>query len=271
MKTALLISSSVAASRVGATASAFCLRRLGVETVVLPTTLFGRHPGWGAPGGRVTDPDLLRSLWDGVSAQDIPFDGIMTGYMGDTDHVALTVEIITALRSKNPTLEVLVDPVMGDHGKLYIKDTVAQAIKTQLLPLASVTTPNAWELSYLTDHNTDDLEAIMSAARRLPCPAVVTSVQQDDRIGTLWSGEHPALVTHPKFAKVPNGGGDSLAGSFLAHILNDHPPREAMARATASVFAIISAALDNDLGELPLVRMQDALITAPPLSIRDLP
>lgn len=277
MKTALVISSCVAASRVGATASAFCLRRLGVETVVLPTTLFGRHPGWGAPGGRVTEPDLLRSIWDGVAAQDVAFDGVMTGYMGDTDHVALAAEIITGLKAKNPALHVLVDPVMGDHGKLYIKDSVAQAIKTQLLPLATVTTPNAWELSYLTGQSTDSLSSVIAATRTLPCATVVTSVEQGDSIGTLWAGEAPALMTHPKFARVPNGGGDSVAGTFLAHRLNGLPPREALARATASIFAIISAAQNQDSpsyglgGELPIVEMQDALITAPPLAIRDLP
>ena len=51
MPLALILSSHVAASRVGGSAQALALAPFGIDPVVVPTVLFGRHPGWGAPGG----------------------------------------------------------------------------------------------------------------------------------------------------------------------------------------------------------------------------
>jgi len=114
MKTVLLISSFVSSSQVGATASAFCLRRLGLEVIILPTTLFGRHPGWGAPGGQAVDHETLSSMWQAIKAQNIKFDAVMSGYMAAEDHIDLTVSIIKTVRSHNPSVKILVDPVKGE-------------------------------------------------------------------------------------------------------------------------------------------------------------
>ncbi|WP_371397126.1 PfkB family carbohydrate kinase [Fretibacter rubidus] len=272
MKTALIISSFVSASNVGATASTFCLRRLGIETAVLPTTLFGRHPGWGAPGGVKTPPDLLRDMWDGIKAQNIRFDAVMTGYMGDIDHVALAADIIAHVKEENPEAHILVDPVMGDHGRLYISEGIATAIKDTLVPLADTITPNCWELEFITGLSAQSLQNAEAAAAALPCATIVTSVEEESQIGALYyHGAKNLYISHKKFTEVPNGGGDSLAGTFLAHILNNVAETDAIARATASIFAIITAANDEDLGELPLVRLQDALTAAPPLPIRKPP
>jgi len=134
----LILSSTVASSRVGASAASFCLQRLGVETVVLPTTLMGRHPGWGLPGGGGVNAALLRDVWAGVAAQDLKFDAVLTGYMGETAHIDLSVEIIDHVRSRNPDAIIAVDPVMGDHGRLYIPKDRAAAIIERLIQKTSV-------------------------------------------------------------------------------------------------------------------------------------
>ena len=145
----LILSSTVASSRVGASAASFCLQRLGVETIVLPTTLMGRHPGWGKPGGGPTDITMLRDIWAGVAAQNIKFDAVLTGYMGETAHIDLGVEIIEHVKSRNPRALIAVDPVMGDHGKLYISKDRAEAIIDRLIPKADFITPNMWELEFI--------------------------------------------------------------------------------------------------------------------------
>lgn len=269
MKTALVISSFVGASHVGATASAFCLRRLGIETSLLPTTLFGRHPGWGTPGGDKTGPALLRDMWTGIKAQNIPFDAVMTGYMGDPDHVVLSADIIRHVKTLNPDAHILVDPVMGDAGRLYVSEEIAQAIKSQLLSLADTVTPNLWELSYLSGKSPHMPKEIAACAiEHLPCHALVTSVTDGPAIGALWASQSGSFfIRHTRFDDVPNGGGDALAGTFLAHRLCGLSPAEAMARAGASIFAIIKAAKTNALGELPLISEQDSLENAPPLKV----
>ena len=271
--TCLVMSSFVSASRVGATASAFCLRRLGVETLVLPTVLLGRHPGWGAPGGGPVDIAHLRDVWNGIKAQDIKIDAVMSGYMGSIDHAALMREIISYTKTQNPDAIILVDPVMGDHGRLYIPEPVAQAILTLLVPLADFCTPNLWELGYLTQTSAQNINEIITAAQSLPSDLLVTSVPFEDKIGALLCEKDgkASCVAHQKFESVPHGGGDALAATFLAHLLNGKTPKDSLARAVGSIFDIMSQAAGTDAGEMPLIREQNALCTAAPLTVRDLP
>ena len=260
----LVISSTVASSRVGASAASFCLQRLGIETVVLPTTLMGRHPGWGPPGGGAVDAARLRDIWEGVKAQDLQFDGVLTGYMGDTDHVDLCAEIIEHIRQQNPNVTIAVDPVMGDHGRLYIPEARAAAIIDRLVPLADFITPNLWELDYIKSHSTrhsGDLPA-----------RLITSYPDVDDIGARWESRDNGEVTvfqvsHPKFTSVPHGGGDSLAALFLGRRLLGQTSRQALAASVSSVYEIMRAADALDAGELPLIRMQAFITDALPLHV----
>ena len=246
---ALILSSTVASSRVGASAASFCLQRLGVETVVLPTTLMGRHPGWGLPGGGAVDAALLRDVWQGVAAQNIKFDAVLTGYMGDAAHIDLGVDIIDHVKSRNPKALIAVDPVMGDHGQLYIPSSRAAAIIERLIPKADFITPNMWELGY-----------IKPRAKTLP-DLLITSAPDGENIGAVWesraksSGER-WQVSHARFESVPHGGGDSLAALFLGRLLLGENHANALAKSVASVFELMRAADALDAGELPLVRMQ---------------
>ena len=268
MKTALVISSYVAASRVGATASAFCLRRLGIETIVIPTTVLGRHPGWGAPGGSPLEADHLRGIWAGIKAQNIKFDAVMTGYLADDAHIDIAAQIISDIKTDNPDAIILVDPVMGDNGRLYVPESRANALIKTLLPLADVITPNAWELSFITDKAVSTLEGILETVSAMDSACLVTSVPHGRTIGAVFvDGPARYFVHHEAFTSVPHGGGDCLAATFLAHLLTGELRRDALAKSVASIFAILSAAIETDAGELPLIREQDALVIAKPLPI----
>ncbi len=279
MKTVLIISSFVSASLVGATASAFCLRRLGIEAIILPTTLMGRHPGWGNPGGGATQSDQLEAMWSAIDRQNIHFDAVLTGYMGDMSHVALAEKIIRSVKVSNPETIIMVDPVMGDHGALYIPQTRAEHIAQHLVPLADIITPNMWELSYLIDllqPKTNDRKTPIEQAYKLAPHVLVTSVPHGDNIGAVLVETGPQekvtyhRVSHKHFETVPHGGGDALAATYLAHILKGTPPVSAMEHAVASIFNIMMAANKIDAGELPLIREQNALIEATPLQSQSL-
>lgn len=252
----LILSSTVASSRVGVSAAGFCLQRLGIETVVLPTTLMGRHPGWGPPGGGATDAAMLRDVWTGVAAQNIMFDAVLTGYMGETAHIDLGAEIIESVRARNPDALIAVDPVMGDHGNLYIPEERAAAIISRLIPKADFITPNMWELDF-----------IKTRSAALP-DRLITSAPDGEAIGAVWqSATERWQVSHEKFETVPHGGGDSLAALFLGRRLLGDAPSNALAKSVASVFELMRAADALDAGELPLVRMQAFINDAIPLQL----
>lgn len=274
MKTALVFSSFVAASRVGATASAFCLRRLGIETIVVPTTVLGRHPGWGPPGGQPLSADHIRSMWSTIKEQNISIDGVVTGYLAAESHIDIALDIIEDVRAANSDPIIIVDPVMGDNGRLYIPQQHAEAIKSKLVPQADIITPNAWEFSFITDCEPHSLASIKNAATHLSIQSLVTSVpikneDGESEIGALYTDKYQsALVQHKKFKTVPNGGGDALSATFLAHVLNGMSAHDSLAKSVSSIFSILSATANMDAGELPLVREQDALIQATPLNVK---
>ena len=252
----LILSSTVSCSRVGTSTASFCLRRLGIEAIVIATTVFGRHPGWGNPGGGPVEAAVLRDVWDAIKAQDIQFDGVLTGYMGQTDHIQLGGDIISHVKSTNPKAIIAVDPVMGDHGRLYIPEARAKALIDHLVPAADFITPNIWELEY-----------IQTQLERLP-PCLVTSVTADENIGAMWQERETRWqVSHAKFDSVPHGGGDSLAALFLGRRLLGETPKAALAKSVASIFEIMRAANALDSGELPLVRMQAFINDAIPLEV----
>jgi pyridoxine kinase len=271
MKTVLLISSFVSASQVGATASAFCLRRLGLDVVILPTTLFGRHPGWGAPGGMAVDPKTLSAMWDAIAKQDIRFDAVMSGYMAAREHIDLSVDIIKSVRRNNPNAIILIDPVKGDDGRLYIPERRASAMQNKLVPQADILTPNLYELSYLAGRELDTITDIIKAARDIGIDMLVTSVPHNGDIGALWVDKtHCYYVGHDSFARVPNGGGDSLAALFLAFYMQGDTPRTAQQKSVSAVFQILCAAKRGAHPELPLTCHQDLLTSPPLLDIQDI-
>ena len=59
MPLVLVISSYVAASRVGGGIAPYVLGPMKVDPVHIPTCLFGRHPGWGPPGGGPVAADTM--------------------------------------------------------------------------------------------------------------------------------------------------------------------------------------------------------------------
>ena len=62
MSTVLILSSYVAASRVGGGAQALAFARLGIEPILVPTVTFGRHPGWGPPGGGPVTAETMQAI-----------------------------------------------------------------------------------------------------------------------------------------------------------------------------------------------------------------
>ena len=254
MKTVLILSSYVASSHVGGAASQFCLQSLGIETVLLPTTLYGRHPGWGAPGGEPLPEYPLLSMWEAVKRQNITFDAVLTGYLAFPEHIDLAREIIDDVRSINPDAMIVVDPVMGDHGKLYIPEDMATAMCTELLPKADLITPNVWEYEFIQS----------SGHEQSWTSTLVTSIETDHgEIGARYSsGDGDWQAMHQKFDDTPHGSGDCLAALFLGHLICGKSPNIALDHALSSVFAMLSHAQTHNLHELPLIECSNSLTSA---------
>ena len=225
MPSALILSSHVAASRVGGGVQALALAQFKIDPLLVPTVLYGRHPGWGAPGGAATPTEVFEGMLDGIEANGLleSIDLVITGYFASAAQVRAAARAIDAVRAA-PRVEgarkplIVVDPTMGDSGKgLYVPTEVYQALVSSLLPRADYVAPNAWELERLTGASARDPRAAVSAARHLGRPTLVSSVERGGEIGVVYADRGEAwLAAHTRAPSAPRGSGDLLTALFAA-------------------------------------------------------
>jgi pyridoxine kinase len=249
MATVLAISSQVARGHVGLAATVPALQWLGHEAWALPTVLLASRPGLGRLARREVPPlDLAAALCaledDGGWAS---LDAVLAGYFPSPQAVTVTAEAIARIRRANPRTLILADPILGDDGKLYVAEDTAKAIRQELLPLATIATPNLFELQWLTSTSARGVADLISAARRLgPETVVVTSAGESrDTVSTLFvTATEFVERTAPRRAGIPNGAGDLFAGLFLGHLLNG-----AMSTALDATLADLNRVLAASMGQ----------------------
>lgn len=125
------------------------LSAMGVQLSCLPTAVLSTHTG-GFKG--YTFRDLtgdMRAFFHHWKKEGLQFDALYTGYLGSAEQIDLVEEFFSLFRTEDNL--ILVDPVMGDHGKLYSLYTpeMAQGMK-RLCARADVVVPNMTEAAFLT-------------------------------------------------------------------------------------------------------------------------
>lgn len=234
----LILSSHVAASPVGGSAQVVALAACGIEAVLIPTVLFGRHPGLGPPGGGPVPTAMFEGMLRGAAAAGVfeRADAVIAGYFADAEQVAAAGRTLDAVRKVNPRARFVVDPIMGDRpGGLYVPQSVAEAIGADLAPRADLIAPNAWELERLTGRPITDPVA---AARSLGRAVLVSSVDLGEEIGVIYADTDEAwLAAHLRSAEAPKGAGDRLTALFTAAVVLGRSPKEALESAVTAVAA----------------------------------
>jgi pyridoxine kinase len=265
MPLALILSSHVAGSRVGGMAQALTLAPFRIDPVVAPTVLFGRHPGWGAPGGGAVDTATFAGVLDGIEANGLLAltDLVICGYFAFAGQVEVAAAAIDRVREQAPDAVVVVDPIMGDEGSgLYVKSDVAQAITELLVPRADWLTPNAWELNRLTGLPVGTPAEAVAAARLLGRNVLATSIPcADGQIGMVCAAADAAsLYSHRRLDEVPHGTGDLVTAVLAAGLLKGGDPFAAAERAARAVAETVEAAALWGSPELPLVALGERLV-----------
>ncbi|MBY2917120.1 MULTISPECIES: pyridoxal kinase PdxY [Rhizobium] len=263
----IVISSHVVRGSVGNRAAVFALETLGHPVWALPTIVLPWHPGHGR-STRLTFAetdfdaaidDLIRAPWIGE------VKAVLSGYFGNAAQARSVARLIAALRQNNPDLLYVCDPVMGDLGGLYVPEATAEAIRDHLIPLASLATPNRYELAWLSGAALEDNSAIMEAALALgPARMLVTSAvpMMAGGTGNLYlSGRHALLAEHRVVENPPNGLGDLIAAVFLSRLLSGIEDEKALQLATASVFEVLARAVKRGSNELMLASDASSLST----------
>lgn len=270
MPLALILSSYVAASRIGGGAQQYALAEFGLDPVLIPTVMLGASPAKGGRG-RATDAELFGLLLEGLQTQNLlgRIDLVLTGHFSLPEQVSMACEAIEKIRAADragafrPAPVVVVDPILGDAPKgLYVKPEVAEILAARLVPMADWITPNLWELSHLSGREAVDAATAVEAVKSLGKSALVTSAPgAEGEIGVLLcTPEETTLCAHRRFETVPNGTGDLVAAAFAAGLvkgLSDAAAAEGAAMAVAE--ALTAAAAEPCPVDLPLVALGERL------------
>lgn len=211
------------------------LSAMGVQCCPMPTAVLSSHTGGYDHIARTDLTNLLEGALSQWRGMDLCFDGVYTGYMASAEQIRLAADIIEGLKGAEGI--AVVDPVLGDHGRLYsaITSLMVDAMR-ELCRHADVITPNLTEANLLLGREPDApvrdpvsmAEALSDGGSR---SVVITGVSPcEGQVGALWFDRHTGKVdsftgervevsypgTGDLFASVLTGGlvrGESLAQS----------------------------------------------------------
>ncbi|MBM3523197.1 MAG: pyridoxal kinase, partial [Alphaproteobacteria bacterium] len=140
----LSVQSGVVYGHVGNSTAQFCLQRLGHEVWRIDTVRFSNHPGHGGMVGAVTDAAEITTLVDGLAARGwlAGCDAVLSGYLGAAAQGPVLLDVVRRVCEANPAARWLLDPVIGDDGRIFVKPGIPEFMRDQAVPRADILTPN---------------------------------------------------------------------------------------------------------------------------------
>lgn len=218
---------------------------MGVQCCPVPTSILSNHTGYPAYffddyTGKLP---LYINKWKEL---EFSFDGILTGFLGSAAQITIVEDFIrhfTAKNNKSPyRCKVIIDPIMGDHGKRYSTLTTELCDRMKSLAChADILTPNLTEACILTDtpyhphFSKKELTLLFDRLHTL-CPGciVLTGMDAGTYLANIVfdpvSGETVTL-RKKRIASERCGTGDLFSAIVAAGILQDIPLLTAVQKA----------------------------------------
>ena len=202
-----------------------------IQSVVVPTAILSTHTQF----SEYYFDDYTPKMRDYIQTYknlDMTFDAIATGFLGSVEQVDIVIDFIE--RFKKPGVFTLVDPVMGDYGKLYKTYTPELSAKMKkLVRYADILTPNLTELCALMDedyHNGEfDAKALTAMCEKLsaqgPAHIVVTGIHYNEKqiMNFVYSkGVAPRVLLVDRIGGDRSGTGDVISAVIAGKYLNGH-------------------------------------------------
>jgi pyridoxine kinase len=275
-KLVISIQSQVVHGHVGNSAAVFPMRACGLEVAAVPTALLSNHPHYPTTHGKVLEPDLVEGLLRGVEERGLvdTAAAIVTGYLGSVGNAAVVAAFVERAKQRNPRLLYVCDPVMGDDDLgLFVQAGLIEMFRDRLVPMASIATPNQYELELLAEHKARSAQALSEAARILSSrgtgAVVVTGCVLDDTapdtVETVACSAHGLQRTPTARLPIrPCGTGDLFTGLLVAGLCRGEDLAQASARATAEIFAVLERTKAAGAEEMCIIGFPFGASTSPP-------
>lgn len=234
VKTVAAVNDLSGVGRCSLTVAMPVISAMGAQVCPAPTALLSAHTGFkGVVSIDMTD--FLASTLAAWTGMGMRFDCAYTGYLGSPRQAEL---ILGFFGDQKQALKI-VDPVMGDEGKLYsgVDASMAEAMRA-LCRAADVVTPNMTEFCALTGADYSmrprTRAEIDEMLKRLPArAAVITSVPCEAGLANAYrdfSGETGVIPFEPLDGHYP-GTGDLFASVLTGALVAGDCLKAAVARA----------------------------------------
>jgi hydroxymethylpyrimidine/phosphomethylpyrimidine kinase len=167
---------------------------------------------------------------------DIGVDGVKTGMLFNAGIVRSVASVLRGLKDR----PIVVDPVMTakDSSRL-LADSAVGALKEELLPCASLVTPNTDEAAIISGvpiRGETDMEEAARVIRRMGPDAVLVKGGHlpGDPVDLLFDGRTVTRFTGKRIGSRPvHGTGCTLSAAVLCGLILGNPLDEAVRRAKA--------------------------------------
>ncbi|WP_416195587.1 pyridoxamine kinase [Selenomonas sp.] len=228
---------------------------LKVQACPLPTAILSCHTGF--PTHFIDDyTSRMRPYMEDWQKNGVQFDGICTGFLGSAEQIAIVADFIRMF--KQPGTRVMVDPVMGDYGKLYSSYTqeMCDGMK-RLLALADIVTPNLTEACRLLDRpypeggrvEAAELEYMAAElAAQGPSQVVITGLSEGEMIENfVYEAGRGTLLKEKKVGGDRSGSGDAFAAIVAASLVRGASLTDAVKKAADFISKCLAYAVALDL------------------------
>jgi len=256
--------------RISLTVAIPILNTMGCNVCPLPTAILSS----GTQFSKFTFLDLTEEMKKMITAWkelNLEFDAFYSGYLASSEQIDIVKDFIAYFKKENNL--VVVDPVLGDNGKLYTGFDNQIVVKMrELIRIADVITPNLTELSFLLDrpfqeeYSDSELKKIMlELSEQGPQIVIITNVPVLNDLrhtsvyaynrsgGRFWKATCPYLPAHYP------GMGDTFASVITGALMQGDSLPMALDRATQFCYQGIRATFGYDYDKREGVLLEKVL------------
>lgn len=241
--------------RCALTVSLPVISHMKLQCCPVPTSVFSNHAGY--PEYFFDDYtqrlEQYLAMWKKLG---LKFDGIMSGFLGSAEQIGVVEQFVREFRRQDTV--VVIDPVMGDHGKIvgtYTEEMCREMRK--LVSLADIITPNLTEACKLTDTpykekgwKKSELCAMAQKLRKMgPEKIVITGIPQGEYIANYLyqEEEEPALFRTFRVGDERCGTGDLFASIIAADAVNGVSFKRSVKKASLFVKKCMLRSIEMDV------------------------
>ena len=253
MKTALTIAGSDSSGGAGIQADIKTMTANGVYAMSAITALTAQNTT-GVQGIFEVTPEFLAQQIDSVFT-DIRPDAVKIGMVSSTGLIEVIAEKLKQYGAKN----IVVDPVMvATSGSKLISDDAIDSLKRNLLPLATVLTPNIPETEVLSGMEVKTPEDMIQAAKFISetyhCAVLCKGGHQLNDANDLLYRDGDYRWFNGKRIDNPNthGTGCTLSSAIASNLAKGRELDTAVERAKAYISGALAAMLDLGAGSGPM-------------------